>query len=160
MTFAGRVGLITGAGSGIGRATARILAERGGAVVAADVNRVAAEETAAAIRAAGHTGPILFRPPYGKKLIALPWYLEQTGRTSVMWSIEPESASGVEQTPDGMARHAVERAQPGSIILMHAMHDGAKFKLSALDQMLSGLAERGLRVVSFAELSQACAAPG
>jgi NAD(P)-dependent dehydrogenase (short-subunit alcohol dehydrogenase family) len=53
MTFAGRVGLITGAGSGIGRATARILAERGGAVVAADVNRVAAEETAAAIRAAG-----------------------------------------------------------------------------------------------------------
>ena len=53
MTFAGRVGLITGAGSGIGRATARILAERGGAVVAADVNRVAAEETAAEIRAAG-----------------------------------------------------------------------------------------------------------
>jgi NAD(P)-dependent dehydrogenase (short-subunit alcohol dehydrogenase family) len=53
MTFAGRVGLITGAGSGIGRATARILAERGGAVVAADVNRVAAEETAAQIRAAG-----------------------------------------------------------------------------------------------------------
>jgi NAD(P)-dependent dehydrogenase (short-subunit alcohol dehydrogenase family) len=39
MTFAGRVGLITGAGSGIGRATARIFAERGGAVVAADVNR-------------------------------------------------------------------------------------------------------------------------
>ena len=38
MTFAGRVGLITGAGSGIGRATARILAERGGAVVAADAN--------------------------------------------------------------------------------------------------------------------------
>ena len=53
MTFAGRVGLITGAGSGIGRATARILAERGGAVVVADVNRVAAEETAAQIRAAG-----------------------------------------------------------------------------------------------------------
>jgi NAD(P)-dependent dehydrogenase (short-subunit alcohol dehydrogenase family) len=53
MTFSGRVGLITGAGSGIGRATARILAERGGAVVAADVNAAAAEETAAQVRASG-----------------------------------------------------------------------------------------------------------
>lgn len=56
MTFAGRVGLITGAGSGIGRATARLFAERGGAVVAADVNRAAAEETAALVRAAGGRG--------------------------------------------------------------------------------------------------------
>ncbi len=53
MSFASRVGLITGAASGIGRATARTLAERGGAVVAADVNRVGAEETAAMIRSAG-----------------------------------------------------------------------------------------------------------
>jgi NAD(P)-dependent dehydrogenase (short-subunit alcohol dehydrogenase family) len=53
MTFADRVGLITGAGSGIGRATARLFAERGGAVVAADVNGPAAEETAALVRAAG-----------------------------------------------------------------------------------------------------------
>jgi NAD(P)-dependent dehydrogenase (short-subunit alcohol dehydrogenase family) len=53
MTFSGRVGLITGAGSGIGRATARLLAERGGAVLAADVNGPAAEETAALVRASG-----------------------------------------------------------------------------------------------------------
>jgi NAD(P)-dependent dehydrogenase (short-subunit alcohol dehydrogenase family) len=53
MSFSGQVGLITGSASGIGRATARILAERGGAVVAADVNRIGAEETAAMIRSAG-----------------------------------------------------------------------------------------------------------
>lgn len=115
------------------------------------------ESTDAAIVRAGHTGPIAFRPPFGKKLLGLPRYLEQTGRTTVMWNIEPESAPGVEQTPDGIARHAVERARPGSIILLHAMHDTAGFKLSALDRMLSGLAERGLRVVSYAELSAACA---
>jgi NAD(P)-dependent dehydrogenase (short-subunit alcohol dehydrogenase family) len=53
MTFSGRVGLITGAGSGIGRATARLLAERGGAVVVADVNGVAAQETAALVKVVG-----------------------------------------------------------------------------------------------------------
>jgi NAD(P)-dependent dehydrogenase (short-subunit alcohol dehydrogenase family) len=53
MSFAGRVGLVTGAGSGIGRATARLLAERGGAVVAVDINRPGAEETAALALAAG-----------------------------------------------------------------------------------------------------------
>jgi NAD(P)-dependent dehydrogenase (short-subunit alcohol dehydrogenase family) len=53
MTFTGRGGLITGAGSGIGRATARLFAERGGAVVVADINHAAAEETVALVRAAG-----------------------------------------------------------------------------------------------------------
>jgi NAD(P)-dependent dehydrogenase (short-subunit alcohol dehydrogenase family) len=53
MSFAGRVGLVAGAGSGIGRATARLLAERGGAVVAVDVNGPAASETADEIRRAG-----------------------------------------------------------------------------------------------------------
>jgi NAD(P)-dependent dehydrogenase (short-subunit alcohol dehydrogenase family) len=53
MTFAGRVGLVTGAGSGIGRATAELLAARGGAVLAVDVNPSAAEETAARVRAQG-----------------------------------------------------------------------------------------------------------
>ena len=53
MSFANRVGLVAGAGSGIGRATAELLAERGAAVLAADVNREAVLETAARIRRAG-----------------------------------------------------------------------------------------------------------
>jgi NAD(P)-dependent dehydrogenase (short-subunit alcohol dehydrogenase family) len=53
MIFAGRAALVTGAGSGIGRATAEILAARGGAVVAADVDGKTATETADRIRAAG-----------------------------------------------------------------------------------------------------------
>ncbi|HZS32479.1 MAG TPA: SDR family NAD(P)-dependent oxidoreductase [Methylomirabilota bacterium] len=52
-TFGGRVALVTGAGSGIGRATAALFAARGGAVVAADVREAAARETAAGVRAAG-----------------------------------------------------------------------------------------------------------
>ena len=51
--LSGRVGIVTGAGSGIGRATAEVLAGAGATVYCADVVEQAALETAAAITAAG-----------------------------------------------------------------------------------------------------------
>lgn len=46
--------VVTGAGSGIGRAFAIELAQRGGRVVCADINLAAAQETVALIEAEGH----------------------------------------------------------------------------------------------------------
>ena len=53
MRFAGKVALITGAGRGIGAATARLFAEQGAAVTITDMDMGPAEETAGAIREAG-----------------------------------------------------------------------------------------------------------
>ena len=53
-TLKGKVALVTGAGSGIGQATARLLAERGAAVLVTDLNPATAAGTAESIRKAGH----------------------------------------------------------------------------------------------------------
>jgi NAD(P)-dependent dehydrogenase (short-subunit alcohol dehydrogenase family) len=52
-TLAGKTALVTGAGSGIGRATALALGRRGASLVVCDVNDVGLAETAAAVRALG-----------------------------------------------------------------------------------------------------------
>jgi 3-oxoacyl-[acyl-carrier protein] reductase len=49
----GRVAIITGAGRGIGRATAELFARHGASVAISDIDRVPAEEAAAAIKSAG-----------------------------------------------------------------------------------------------------------
>jgi meso-butanediol dehydrogenase / (S,S)-butanediol dehydrogenase / diacetyl reductase len=53
MQFDGKAGLVTGAGSGIGRATAMGFAKRGGEIAVADINGENAEKVVAEIRAAG-----------------------------------------------------------------------------------------------------------
>jgi 3-oxoacyl-[acyl-carrier protein] reductase len=51
--LSGRVALVTGAGSGIGRTTAEVLAGAGAMVICADINQPGAEETAGGILDAG-----------------------------------------------------------------------------------------------------------
>ena len=116
--------------------------------------RVRAEiaQTDAALRAAGYEGEITFRPPYGKKLFVLPWVLSEMGRTTVMWDVEPESAVAEDAGAQQIAEYVIERARPGSIILLHVMFDHAEASRQAVPLIVEGLRDRGLRFVTVAEL--------
>lgn len=107
------------------------------------------ERTDALIQQAGQRGPILFRPPYGKKLLALPYYLMRTRRVSVMADIQPDSRRRLRDAA-AMVRYTLDETKPGSIVLLHAL--GLRASHDAIPGIVAGLRSRGYRFVTTSEL--------
>lgn len=110
------------------------------------------ERTDLAIRAAGYRGEIVFRPPYGKKLLTLPWYLSRHDRKTIMWDVEPESFPEVADDAAALARHVIEQAGNGSIVIMHVMYRSREVSRQALPLVIDGLRQRGFEFVTVADL--------
>ncbi len=106
-------------------------------------------QTDAVFRDAGYTGPIPFRPPYGQKLLVLPWVLSEQDRPSIMWDVE---AGPEDQTSQAMADDVIAKARSGSIVLMHVMYDSRGTSRDALPMIIDGLRERSFRFVTATEL--------
>ncbi|MFL5618589.1 MAG: polysaccharide deacetylase family protein [Gemmatimonadaceae bacterium] len=113
------------------------------------------ERTDSLLRAVGQRGPIWFRPPYGYKLVGLPRYLASTGRTTVMWSIEPDSYREVAATPEGIVRHVLDRVRPGSIIILHPWYPSRRTSRDAIGPLVDSLHARGYRVETVGRLLHA-----
>lgn len=110
------------------------------------------EKTDAAIRAAGYSAPILFRPPFGKKFIGLPLYLAQHHRTTITWDVEPESYDDIAADPYRIAGHVIANTKPGSIVIMHLMYPARDTSRKALPLVIDGLRAKGFRFVTVSEL--------
>ncbi len=105
--------------------------------------------TNALIREVGHVGEITFRPPYGKKLFGLPWYLKRQGVTTVMWDVGVDwNRSGI----DNMVEYALSHAKPGSIILMHPFYGNYSDERDVLPRIIDGLHEKGYVFVTIGDL--------
>ncbi|WP_327149375.1 polysaccharide deacetylase family protein [Nocardia sp. NBC_01329] len=107
------------------------------------------EDTDSEIRAAGYQGDITFRPPYGKKLWALPKYLADHDRTTVTWDVEPEDGN---TTTAAMVAAAVDQVRPGSIILLHTMYASGAASRAAIGPIAAKLHAQGYRFVTISEL--------
>ncbi len=109
-------------------------------------------DTDAAIRDAGYDGPITFRPPYGAKLIVLPWVLSQMNRVNVMWDVEPEDWDNLGEPADVLASRAIAETRPGSIIILHPMFDSGSSTRAAIPLIVEGLQAKGYQFVTVSEL--------
>lgn len=110
------------------------------------------EKTNQLIRSVGYEGEIVFRPPYGKKLFVLPWYLQQQAITSVTWDVEPETDKGIANDSEAIAQHVLDRATPGSIILLHVMFDSRQASIDSVPLIIRGLKAKGYTFVTVDEL--------
>jgi peptidoglycan/xylan/chitin deacetylase (PgdA/CDA1 family) len=117
------------------------------------------ESTDSLFRALGYTGPLHFRPPYGRKLVGLPLHLARTGRTTVTWDVEPDSYDDVAATPQGITRHVLAETRPGSIILLHVMFRSRATSRAALPALVDSLHARGYRFVTVSQLLARDTAP-
>ena len=110
------------------------------------------ERTDVLIRAAGHSGEIHFRPPYGKKLLALPLYLESRDRKTITWDVEPDSELSAKADAAAITRHVLRRTRPGSIILLHVMYPSRAETMRAVPFIIEGLKREGYNFVTVSEL--------
>ncbi len=109
------------------------------------------EKTDELINEAGYEGQIDFRPPHGKKLIGLPYYLDKHKRETIMWNIEPDSISN---DPYEKVVYVEEKAKAGSIILLHPMYDESGSVIQMLDEILAALTKEGFTFATVNELQQ------
>ena len=112
------------------------------------------ESTDEWIRKAGYEGDITFRPPYGKKLLFLPYYLNQHDRKTIVWNIEPETDPEVAADSEKITNHVTSKIEPGSIILLHVMYESRKESLESVEGIIESLKEEGYIFVTVSELLQ------
>jgi len=110
------------------------------------------EKTAALIKGAGYEKKTVFRPPFGSKFIALPWYLKKKDITDVTWDIEPETDKESAGDSDRIADYVVKRAKPGSIVLLHVMFDSRLPTMQAVPKIICRLKDKGYHFMTVSEL--------
>jgi chitin deacetylase len=110
------------------------------------------EVTDSVIRAAGQRGAIHFRPPYGKRLVMLPWFLSRTDRMTVLWDLEPDSYPGIARDPGRLVDHVLARVRPGSIILLHLEGSTRASGRAALPRLIGALRAAGYEFVTVSQL--------
>jgi len=99
------------------------------------------------IRQIGYKGEIDFRPPNGKKLIGLPYYLKEESIETIMWDLEPDTY--YTSSADKIS-YVKNNVKPGSILLLHPMYD--EIELQTLEGILKALSEAGYSFTTVNEL--------
>jgi len=117
-----------------------------------DYVRQEIEKTDQLIEEAGYHGEIVFRPPNGKKLFMLPFYMKQHNRKTIMWDVEPDSYPEVADSSDKITKYVLENTKPGSIILLHVMYGSRQESLNSIKGIVTGLTQQGYSFKTVSEL--------
>ena len=110
------------------------------------------ESTDKLIRETGYQGDIHFRPPYGKKLFTLPYYLWKHRRKSITWDVEPDSYPEIAADANKIVEHVLANVRPGSIIILHVMYPNRRESMKSVKMIVEGLRADGYEFKTVSEL--------
>jgi peptidoglycan-N-acetylglucosamine deacetylase len=97
------------------------------------------------IRKTGYKGEIDFRPPNGKKLVGLPYFLKKQQMETITWNLEPDTYY---TSVSDKVNYVNKNVKPGSIILLHPMYDNTGNELKVIEGILKHLSEKGYEFVT------------
>jgi peptidoglycan-N-acetylglucosamine deacetylase len=112
------------------------------------------DKTDQLIRTASYSGEITFRPPFGKKLVALPQYLAEKNQKTITWDIEPSKMLGSETSSEAITNYVVTHARPGSIILIHPWYGERNASRDSIGPVVDQLKAQGYEFVTISKLLQ------
>jgi peptidoglycan/xylan/chitin deacetylase (PgdA/CDA1 family) len=107
------------------------------------------QKTNQLIRETGYEGTITFRPPYGKKLLGLPWYLNKHNIETIMVDVEPDTYG---TTSDFFVEYTVANTKSGSIILLHPLCKPCNEQRKSVPLIIDALKKNGYTFVTVSEL--------
>ncbi|WP_100399172.1 polysaccharide deacetylase family protein [Bacillus sp. FJAT-44742] len=110
------------------------------------------DKTDELIRQIGYEGEITFRPPFGRRLVLLPYYLSKQDRNTIYMNIEPDSYPEIANDANKIVNHVGENIEPGSIILLHVMYESRRESLNSVEGIITSLREEGYKFVTISEL--------
>lgn len=109
------------------------------------------QKTNTLIKNLGYKKEITFRPPYGKKLILLPWYLHQHNIKTLTWDVDPDTYFPGDK--NAMVTYTLKTTKPGSIIILHPFcTEQCKAAREALPVIIDELQKEGYTFVTISEL--------
>lgn len=109
------------------------------------------QKTNKLINDSGYYGEITFRPPNGKKLFGLPWYLYEHKIKTIMWDVEPDTY--VAGNSEAIIKYTLDHVRPGSIILLHPFCEKeCAADREALPKIIKGLQSKGYTFITVSEL--------
>lgn len=112
-------------------------------------------QTNTRIRESGYDGPVTFRPPNGKKLFTLPFYLKRNGIETIMWDVEPDTYAPPQEGADKtrfLVNHTITHTRPGSIILLHPFCKTCQSDREAIPKIIDLLRAEGYEFVTVTDL--------
>jgi len=111
------------------------------------------------IHSVGQVEQPFFRPPYGKRLVVLPWILSRQGRPVVLWDLEPDSYPEIAASPDRIIEQVMDGVRPGSVILLHTETAARVAQRAALGQLIDRLRSEGYRLTTLRQLLSSQGSP-